>query len=124
MNESAKQPIKSKLLISALCLILLLVMMLSTTLAWFTDSTSATNTMVAGRISIDMECEDWTNLVMMPGLKYSTNVVVTNTGNQACYVRTLFAFEDSNTEDILKLIKTNNNIEIPGITNSEAKIQY
>lgn len=115
---------KKKLITSTLCLVLLLIMMLSTTLAWFTDTQGSVNTMVAGKISIDMVCQDWEDLVMMPGVKYPTNVEVTNTGNQPCYVRTLFAFEDSNTVDILKLIKTNNNIEIPGITNNDAKIQF
>jgi hypothetical protein len=99
---------KRQLIISSLCLVLLLVMMLSTTLAWFTDSKANVNTMVAGKISIAQKEYSDTNhtvefennkYVMMPSQSITKEVVVTNTGNQPAYVRTLFAFEDKSYTD-------------------------
>ena len=129
---------KKQLIFSTLCLLLLLVMMLSTTLAWFTDTQSNVNTMVAGKISIEQTETDkdgntfvGTNFIMMPAVEIVKNVTVENTGNQPAYVRTLFAFEDSNTVDVLKLINVddsgidaNGGIVIDGITNGEPKVQF
>lgn len=122
---------KRQLIISSLCLVLLLVMMLSTTLAWFTDSKGYVNTMVAGKISISQEETFEQDTIIMPNVSITKNVVVTNTGNLPCYVRTLFAFEDSNTVDVLKLINVddsgidaNGGIVIDGITNNEPKVQF
>ena len=101
MNQSERKTMKHNLLTSALCLVLLMVMMLSTTLAWFTDTQSNVNTMVAGKISIEQTETDkdgntfvGTNFIMMPAVEIVKNVTVENTGNQPAYVRTLFAFED------------------------------
>ena len=129
---------KKQLIFSTLCLLLLLVMMLSTTLAWFTDTQSNVNTMVAGKISIEQTETDkdgntfvGTNFIMMPSQAIVKKVTVENTGNQPAYVRTLFAFEDSNTVDVLKLINVddsgidaNGGIVIDGITNGEPKVQF
>lgn len=90
---------KKKLILSSLCLVLLLIMMLSTTLAWFTDSKANVNTMVAGKISISQEETFVQDTVIMPNVPITKNVVVTNTGNLPCYVRTLFAFEDKTYTD-------------------------
>ena len=134
MNESEKKTVKRNLLTSALCLIMLLLMLLSSTLAWFTDSKHNVNTMVAGKISISQTETDaqgnpfvGTNFVMMPNVPITKNVTVTNEGNQPAYVRTLFAFEDSNDVDILPLLILEggeSEIEIPGVTNGEEKIQF
>lgn len=121
---------KKKLILSSLCLVLLLIMMLSTTLAWFTDSKANVNTMVAGKISISQEETFVQDTVIMPNVPITKNVVVTNTGNLPCYVRTLFAFEDSNDTDVLKLIDVDDSglvgseIIIDGITNTNPKVQF
>lgn len=112
---------KRKLFSSVLCLVLLLVMLLGTTLAWFTDNASNTNTMVSGKISIEQteigsDGESFKNnhFVMMPDQEIVKKVSVTNTGNQDCYVRTLFAFEDKEYTDengesktVLEMIQAN-----------------
>lgn len=106
---------KRQLILSTLCLVLLLVMMLSTTLAWFTDSKTNVNTMVAGKIAIEQNEYSDTNhtvkfennkYVMMPSQSIIKEVVVTNTGNQPAYVRTLFAFEDSADGKVLEMLST------------------
>lgn len=106
---------KRQLIISTLCLVLLMVMMLSTTLAWFTDNKSNVNTMVAGKISIEQKeysdaahTTEFENnkFVMMPSQTVIKEVVVTNTGNQSAYVRTLFAFEDSADGKVLEMLTT------------------
>ena len=124
---------KRQLFTSVLCVVLLLVMLMATTLAWFTDREYNVNTMVAGKISIEQKeysdaahTVEFVNneFVMMPSQTVVKEVVVTNTGNQPCYVRTLFAFEDSNTVDVLKLITVDSGIVIDGITNSNPKVQF
>lgn len=124
---------KRQLFTSILCVVLLVIMLMATTLAWFTDQTYNVNTMVAGKISIEqkeysdaehrVEFEN-NKFVMMPSQTVVKEVVVTNTGNQDCYVRTLFAFEDSNTADVLKLITVDSGIVIDGITNTNPKVQF
>ena len=124
---------KRQLIISSLCLVLLLLMMLSTTLAWFTDSKSNVNTMVAGKISIEQTETDengqpfvGSNFVMMPSQTIVKKVTVENTGNQPAYVRTLFAFEDSADGMVLEMLETTGqNIEIPGVTETSVpKVQF
>lgn len=123
---------KKKLFFSTLCFVLLLVMMLSTTLAWFTDSTSATNTMVAGKISIEQTETDeegqpfvGSDFVMMPNVPIVKKVTVENTGNQDCYLRTLFAFEDDASGMVLSMLETTGKtIVIPGVSNQEEKVRF
>lgn len=108
-----------------MCLVLLMIMLLSSTIAWFTDTKGNVNTMVAGKISIDQQAAGWQDLIMMPSQTYPNKVTVFNTGNQAAYLRTLFAFEDHNTVKVLEEVYTDNaSIVIPGVTNSEPKIQF
>lgn len=94
---------KKQLACSVLCLALLLIMMLSTTVAWFTDDVANVNTMVVGKISIEqkeyndkLHTTEFENdkYVMMPSQTVIKEVVVSNNGNQPAYVRTVFAFED------------------------------
>ena len=96
MNEQNNQSSKKQFVTSVLCLLLFFVMMLSTTLAWFTDSKTNVNTMVAGKIAIEQNEYSDTNhtvkfennkYVMMPSQSIIKEVVVTNTGNQPAYVR-------------------------------------
>ena len=85
---------KKKLFFSTLCFILLLIMMLSTTMAWFTDTEANVNTMVAGKISITQTVKD-EQVIIVPTVKIDRTIAVTNDGNLPCYVRTLIAFEDA-----------------------------
>ena len=127
MNEPNKKSIKKQLFTSVACLLLLIIMLLSSTLAWFTDDAYTTNTMTAGKISISQDTDSWGALVMMPSQTYPTTVLVTNTGNQDCYVRTLFAFEDDSTGMVLSKIETiGREIIIPGVNTDlrEDKIQF
>ena len=85
---------KKKLFFSTLCFILLLIMMLSTTMAWFTDTEAHVNTMVAGKISITQTVKD-EQVTIVPTVEIDRTIAVTNDGNLPCYVRTLIAFEDA-----------------------------
>ena len=126
---------KKKLITSTLCLVLLLIMMLSTTLAWFTDTKGSVNTMVAGRISIEQTEVDkngnpfvGSSFTMMPSVEIVKKVTVENTGNQDCYLRTLFAFEDSADGMVLSMLETTGKtIVIPGVSvghETETKVQF
>ena len=114
---------KKKLTASVLCLALLLIMLLGSTLAWFTDESGTTNTMTVGNVKIQQNETDASgaafvqNQHMYPaviktltGGKIATEandlwvdahinneitkiVTVENIGSEAAYVRTLFAFE-------------------------------
>ena len=87
-----------KLFFSTLCFILLLIMMLSTTMAWFTDTEANGNTtMVAGKISITQTVKN-EQVTIVPTVKIDRTITVTNDGNLPCYVRTLIAFEDAAVE--------------------------
>lgn len=111
---------KKKLITSALCLTLLLFMLLSSTLAWFTDTQGNVNTMTVGKISIEQK-EEFDNIkVIMPTEEIKKKVTVTNDGDQDCYVRTLFAFEDSTDGKVLELMerKTADGVKIE-ITNQK-----
>lgn len=114
---------KKKLMASVFCLCLLLIMLLGSTLAWFTEETSTVNTMVAGNVQIRQyergadgetflqnqkllpavihQLTDGTIAREADGLWVDAHisneitqiVTVKNTGSQAAYIRTLFAFE-------------------------------
>lgn len=114
---------KKKLTASVLCLALLLIMLLGSTLAWFTDESGTTNTMTVGNVKIQQNETDASGAAfeqhqhMYPAVikthtdgKIATEandlwvdahinneitkiVTVSNTGSEAAYVRTLFAFE-------------------------------
>ena len=113
---------KKKLTASVLCLALLLIMLLGSTLAWFTDESGTTNTMVVGHVKIEqfekgIDGQPFQqNQHMYPaviktvdgkipkdenGLWLDENinneitkiVNVMNTGSEDAYIRTIFAFE-------------------------------
>lgn len=114
---------KKKLTASVLCLALLLIMLLGSTLAWFTDESGTTNTMTVGNVKIQQNETDASGAAfeqhqhMYPAVikthtdgKIATEandlwvdahinneitkiVTVENIGSEAAYVRTLFAFE-------------------------------
>ena len=124
---------KRQLFTSILCVVLLLVMLMATTLAWFTDREYNVNTMVAGKISIEQKeysdaahTVEFVNneFVMMPSQTVVKEVVVTNTGNQPCYVRTLFAFEDSADVKVLEMLSTTGATITFPTDASDNKIQF
>ena len=124
---------KRQLFTSVLCVVLLLVMLMATTLAWFTDREYNVNTMVAGKISIEQKeysdaahTVEFVNneFVMMPSQTVVKEVVVTNTGNQPCYVRTLFAFEDIADGEVLDMLSTTGATITFPTDASDNKIQF
>ena len=125
---------KKKLIASITCLSMLLIMLLSSTMAWFTDQKGAQSTMTVGKISIEQTVSDAENLAFInPGVLIDYEVAVKNTGNQPAYLRTIFAFEDGTYTDkqgvsrnVLEQITLSNGyIIIPGVApNSGNKIQF
>ena len=95
---------KKKLISSIVCFGLLVVMFIGSSIAWFTDSASSVNTMVAGKISIRQDEVFEQNSVMLPNVEIPKKVTVTNNGNQPAYVRTLFAFEDTVDGSVLEMV--------------------
>ncbi len=119
---------KKQLACSVLCLALLLIMMLGTTVAWFSDSASNVNTMVVGKISITQTVQD-AQVVVMPTVVIDRTVTVTNDGNQPAYARTLIAFEDKSivgTDKSLVQYLTlgDANVVIPGVNVTGDKVQF
>ena len=118
---------KQKLFTSVACLVLLMLMLLGSTLAWLTDRSDSVNTMVAGKIGIRQTQTDGDlTQVLMPSQEYKKTVTVTNTGTQPCFVRTLFAFEDNTYggKSVVDMISTDNsNIVFPKDENGK-KIQF
>ena len=98
---------KTKLISSIVCFALLVVMFIGSSIAWFTDSASSVNTMVAGKISIRQDEIFAQNSVMLPNVEIPKTVTVTNNGNQPAYVRTLFAFEDTVDGSVLEMVQHN-----------------
>ena len=121
---------KKKLTASVLCLALLLIMLLGSTLAWFTDESGTTNTMTVGNVKIQQYQKDRSNNAFDPVQKMFPAVInnglggtvskqdgfwntaeinneidnivtVENIGSEAAYVRTLFAFEMRNGVDVI-----------------------
>ena len=120
---------KKKLFFSTLCFTLLLIMMLSTTLAWFTDTETNVNTMVAGRVSIEQTVAEDNTVVIVPTAVIPKAITVENDGDLACYVRTLIAFEDAAVEGSEKtmaqyLVFGDANVVIPGVNAAGEKVQY
>ena len=118
---------KKQLFSSIACFALLILMFLGSTIAWFTDTKDSVNTMVAGRITIEQTEEFDGTKILLPSMKVPKKVTVQNTGNQPCYVRTLFAFEDSADGEVLKMISTQGaTIVLPGVTpgTGDQKVQF
>ena len=112
---------KKKLTASLLCLSLLLIMLLGSTLAWFTDESGSVNTMTVGNVKIAQHQKErggaavTTNRPLFPVTNEAKGNVTTytgafnlldpaynaldnivtieNTGVLSAYVRTVFAFE-------------------------------
>lgn len=117
---------KKRLIASVTCLCLLLVMFLSSTLAWFTDQTEVVHSsMTVGQISIEQLVYTEEGKNIMPDVPFIHTVTVKNDGTEPAYLRTLFAFEDGTYTDkngaeqnVLAQIALNegNQIVIPGVT--------
>ena len=115
---------KKKLIASITCLCMLLVMLLSSTLAWFTDQQFTQSSMTVGKVRIEQKVDTDTKNIR-PNDPFKHTVTVKNSGNEDCYVRTIFAFEDGTYTDkkgeeqnVLKQITLNDGqqIVIPGVT--------
>lgn len=133
---------KKQLISSVACLLLCVIMFLGSTLAWFSDNSGSVNTMVSGKISIeqvitDAEGNPFVNdkFILVPTQTVTKKVTVKNTGNQPCYVRTLFAFEDKVIDDpkTVDVVETvvgyltlgDNKVVIPGVTDTTVpKVQF
>ena len=118
---------KKQLISSVACFVLLILMFVGSSIAWFTDTADSVNTMVAGKISIDQTEEFDGTQILLPSMTITKKVTVKNTGNQPAYVRTLFAFEDSADGKVLEMISTQGaTIVIPGVTTGTAdqKVQF
>lgn len=119
---------KKKLIASVTCLCMLLVMLLSSTLAWFTDQQFTESTMTVGKVSIEQTVSDDESLAFInPGVLIDYAVAVKNTGNQSAYLRTIFAFEDHSTVNVLEqlVLTPQNSIVIPGVTETTLpKMQF
>lgn len=102
-----------KILALILAMCLLCMMAVGTTLTYFTDTDSDVNTMVVGKVEIE-QIENYSpNSPLRPYIgvvptsgDYLTasnavtkTVTVKNTGSEAAYIRTLFAFEGVNGQD-------------------------
>lgn len=100
---------KKKIISLCVVVVLLAIMVVGGTLAYFTDTDAEVNTMTTGNVKIDQEewegeDEDEDGIPddpweddedILPDVPIDKFVTVTNTGSQDAYLRTLFAFEDT-----------------------------
>lgn len=86
---------KKRLIASVTCLSMLLIMLLGSTIAWFTDQEFTESTMTVGKVSIKQNVDKDTKEIV-PNDPFKHTVTVKNDGSQSAYFRTLFAFEDGN----------------------------
>lgn len=124
---------KKRLIASVTCLCLLLIMLLSSTLAWFTDQQFTQSSMTVGKISIKQTVTE-ADKNILPNVPFQYTVTVKNDGNEPAYLRTIFAFEDGaytdeqgRPQNVLAQILLNDNdmIVIPGVTDTALpKMQF
>ena len=89
---------KKSILMAAIAVMLVAVLVVGGTLAYFTDTKSATNTFTVGDVKIKLDesnvndpdgdrvtSNEYTG--MLPGIQYKKDPVVTNTGKNGAYVR-------------------------------------
>ncbi len=105
---------KKKIL--ALCVVISLaaVAIIGGTLAYFTDTETATNVFTTGDVKIDLIEEfDSENAKLMPGIDIKKEVTVKNTGSEDAYVRVHIAIPsmlDSGSEDQPQFAAYNNTL--------------
>ena len=96
---------KKSILMAAIAVMLVAVLVVGGTLAYFTDTKSATNTFTVGDVKIKLDesnvndpdgdrvtSNEYTG--MLPGIQYKKDPVVTNTGNNDAYVRAVVTIEN------------------------------
>ena len=96
---------KKSILMAAIAVMLVAVLVVGGTLAYFTDTKSATTTFTVGDVKIKLDesnvndpdgdrvtSNEYTG--MLPGIQYKKDPVVTNTGNNDAYVRAVVTIEN------------------------------
>ena len=96
---------KKSILMAAIAVMLVAVLVVGGTLAYFTDTKSATNTFTMGNVKITLDesnvndpdgnrvtSNEYTG--MLPGIQYKKAPVVTNTGKNGAYVRAVVTIEN------------------------------
>ena len=67
---------KKQLISSVACFVLLILMFVGSSIAWFTDTADSVNTMVAGKISIDQTEEFDGTQILLPSMTITKKVTV------------------------------------------------
>ena len=96
---------KKTILMAAIAVMLVAVLVVGGTLAYFTDTKSATNTFTVGDVKIKLDesnvndpdgdrvtSNEYTGV--FPGIQYKKDPVVTNTGKNGAYVRAVVTIEN------------------------------
>ena len=96
---------KKSILMAAIAVMLVAVLVVGGTLAYFTDTKSADNTFTVGDVKIKLDesnvndpdgdrvtSNEYTG--MLPGIQYKKDPVVTNTGKNGAYVRAVVTIEN------------------------------
>ena len=96
---------KKTILVAAIAVMLVAALVVGGTLAYFTDTKSATNTFTVGDVKIKLDesnvndpdgdrvtSNEYTG--MLPGIQYKKDPVVTNTGKNGAYVRAVVTIEN------------------------------
>ena len=96
---------KKSILMAAIAVMLVAVLVVGGTLAYLTDTKSATNTFTVGDVKIKLDesnvndpngnrvtSNEYTG--MLPGIQYKKDPVVTNTGKNGAYVRAVVTIEN------------------------------
>ena len=96
---------KKSILMAAIAVMLVAVLVVGGTLAYFTDTKSATNTFTVGDVKIKLDesnvndpdgdrvtSNEYTGV--FPGIQYKKDPVVTNTGKNGAYVRAVVTIEN------------------------------
>ena len=112
---------KKKILMLAVAACLIVLSIASSSLAYFTDIDSKTNTFTAGNVAITLDYtpnpEEARNLY--PGMTYADKALITNTGSEKAYIGAIITFENTEvTADTLRglfgLNATNTEITVSG----------
>ncbi len=96
---------KKTILVAAIAVMLVAALVVGGTLAYFTDTKSATNTFTVGDVKIKLDesnvndpdgvrvtSNEYTG--MLPGIQYEKDPIVTNTGKNDAYVRAVVTIEN------------------------------
>lgn len=91
---------KKKILAITLCVAMLAIMLVSGTLAYFTDEAEKENVFTVGNVDIELEEENWEDVEdTYPGQKLDKDPTVENVGNNPCFVRVMVTGLDQFVEE-------------------------